>query len=220
MLGPQTSNEWSINSYKETIKIFQHAGYDFGTFEDYLKTPSAKFVVLRHDIDFDLYNLDKILIAEAECGVTSSVFFRVCAKNYNLASVVGANAIASVREHNSSVGLHLDIGMERVWGTESIESLDIQKVLFELITGEKLSGFSLHMPTTNQGYLLADELKTRWELKYHAYEQLFFKDFKYLSDSGGNWREGHWGTFVNSFDRLQVLTHPIWHFDRLSQENY
>jgi hypothetical protein len=220
MLNSQSTSEWSISAYKSTINSFQDAGYRLGTFEEYLKSPINKYVVLRHDLDFDLNNLEKILNAESECGVTSSVFFRVCAKNYNLASAAGAEAISSVREHGSSLGLHLDVGMERVWTCGSLEALDSQKQIFEMVSGQRMQGFSLHMPTTNQGYALADELKMRWSCSYHAYEELFFRDFKYLSDSGGNWREGHWGTFVNSFDRLQVLTHPIWHFERLSQENF
>ena len=53
-----------------------------------------------------------------------------------------------------------------------------------------------------------------------SYENRFFKDIKYLSDSGGRWREGHFNEWVNVENKLQVLTHPWWWFKKYPQENY
>ena len=98
--------------------------------------------------------------------------------------------------------------------------VDFQKEVFEYLSRSKLNGFSLHMPTNNNGYQLANQLSDRWDCMYQAYNELFFNHFKYLSDSGGNWREGHWGKFVDKFELIQVLTHPVWHYKVVSQENY
>jgi hypothetical protein len=112
------------------------------------------------------------------------------------------------------------MGMEKMWDVQEFSALDFQKDVFEYLSKSELNGFSLHMPTNNNGYQRANDLKDRWGCLYHAYDKLFFEDFKYLSDSGGNWREGHWGKFVNEYELIQVLTHPVWHYKIISQENY
>jgi hypothetical protein len=83
-----------------------------------------------------------------------------------------------------------------------------------------MRGFSLHQPSNNGGYDFADTLVDRWNIDYHAYDQHFFKDMKYLSDSGGSWREGHWSEKLNLFEKLQVLTHPVWHHNGVAQRSF
>jgi hypothetical protein len=91
---------WTLSNYADTIKNYLEAGYEVGTFEYYLSNKPKKFIALRHDIDFDLSNLEKMLKVEELLGVSSNVFFRVCSKNYNLASIEGISALRMVRDFN------------------------------------------------------------------------------------------------------------------------
>jgi hypothetical protein len=45
-------------------------------------------------------------------------------------------------------------------------------------------------------------------------------EMKYLSESGGRWRESCFHNWINQVDRLQVLVHPFWWYDKVPQENY
>ena len=68
-----------------------------------------------------------------------------------------------------------------------------------------------------------DQLRERWSetVRYHAYEARFTTPtMKYLSDSSGHWREGHFAEWVDKVPVLQVLTHPFWWFETVPAENY
>jgi hypothetical protein len=43
-----------------------------------------------------------------------------------------------------------------------------------------------------------------------AYDSRFFKEIKYISDSGQYWREGCMCHHVGVDDRMQILVHPEW----------
>jgi hypothetical protein len=49
----------------------------------------------------------------------------------------------------------------------------------------------------------------------NSYGQIFFKEFKYISDSRHNWREDA-GTIISSkqYKRLHILTHPFWYTEK------
>jgi hypothetical protein len=56
--------------------------------------------------------------------------------------------------------------------------------------------------------------------RYEAYTPRFMKGFKYLSDSNGKWREGCICGHLGRHDRLCVLIHGWWWFERSPVENY
>ena len=71
------------------------------------------------------------------------------------------------------------------------------------------------------GASFTDELVREWGLRYHAYEERFMNpSMKYLSDSSGRWREGHFGSWVGREPLMHVLTHPFWWYERVPAENY
>lgn len=211
---------WTYDTYSKTISRYLEAGYGVGSFEEYLSSSADKFVVLRHDIDFDPSILLPMLEVEKTLGVSSTTFFRVAARGYNFLSAPVFDLLSSIGAFGSSAGLHLDIGMENCWGKSLDESANLQMEIYNSVAPQPMQGFSLHQPTNNGGYEFADELVTRWGIPYHAYNKQFFKEMKYLSDSGGNWREGHWSEKINLFEKMQVLTHPVWHHDGVAQRSF
>lgn len=211
---------WTYKTYAETIEKFLSNGYQVGSFEQIRHNPTDKFVVLRHDIDFDFLLLNPMLDIESKFGVTSTTFFRVAAKGYNFLSAQVSELLEQIQEAGSSSGLHLDIGIENCWNISIDDSADFQKMVFDVAAPVPMSGFSLHQPTKNGGYEFADSLVSRWGVGYHAYQKEFFQDIKYLSDSGGRWREGHWSEKIHQHNKLQVLTHPIWHHNGIPQRNF
>jgi hypothetical protein len=214
------SSIWNLDFYAESITSYIVDGYDVGTFQQYLEKPSNKFLVLRHDIDFNPNLLGKMLDVEEAIGVKSSIFFRVCAKDYNIFSYELSEILQRLKKRGHEVGLHLDVFPSFGAGMSKEQFAFLQKETLEKVYGSELSGFSLHYPATNKEYAFADQLVREWNFSYHAYDDLFFRKFKYLSDSGGRWREGHFREWVGRANLLQVLTHPIWHFRSCIQENF
>jgi len=196
------------------------AGYQIGTFQAFLKDKPSRYLALRHDIDFDPSLLNKMLAIEEKLGLSSSIFFRVSARNYNVFSLDQMRMFERLRKKGHEIGLHLDVEMLGTTSADRMSFADLQRRALEMATSQKIDGFSLHFPASNQAYEFADELAENWAISYHTYNNLFFRDFKYLSDSGGKWREGHFREFLNKHDKIQVLMHPIWHYQDCIQENF
>lgn len=211
---------WKLNYYEETLAAFSTAGYPIGTFRTFLEERPSRYLALRHDIDFDPSLLNNFLSIEENLGFSSSIFFRVCARNYNIFSLEQIHLFERLRRNGHEIGLHLDVEMNGPKSSDRVRFADLQRRVIELAIDHEIDGFSLHFPASNQAYDFADELVERWGISYHTYSNLFFREFKYLSDSGGNWREGHFRDFLGRYDRIQVLTHPIWHYRDCIQENF
>jgi hypothetical protein len=43
--------DFTLSAYKQLISTLQSQGYFFQTFEEYIKNPKVKVVILRHDVD-------------------------------------------------------------------------------------------------------------------------------------------------------------------------
>lgn len=211
---------WTYREYAETISLFKRNGYVLGSFENFLNDPFEKYVVLRHDIDFDPRLLEPMLEIEQELGVTSTTFFRTCARQYGVSSGPNLRLISAIHSAGSEVGLHLDTGMEYFWNVTAEIAAERQKIILEASSGKEIIGFSLHQPGKNGGIDFANYLSKQWDCRYHAYDDTFFKGMRYLSDSGGRWRDGHWSEYANKENQLQVLTHPIWHHDGHPQMSF
>ena len=68
---------------------------------------------------------------------------------------------------------------------------------------------SMHRPSK---WILNQEIEIPGMI--NSYSQIFFKEFKYVSDSRMNWREDVQKIIQsNEYDRLQILTHAFWYSD-------
>lgn len=214
---------FTFSDYTSALRAFRADGYAVTGFSKYIAAPQPKHMVLRHDCDNSIEQALRVAELDAREGCTSSFFVRVHARGYNLMSLPVLQGLRSIEELGHEVELHLEGGMDEVLGGERLEWAERQRTVFEAAMGRKLTGFSLHEPARMGGIDFADLLLERWSdsVTHHAYEDRFTTPaLKYLSDSSGNWREGHFGLWVGREPRFQVLTHPIWWFDKVPAENY
>jgi len=73
--------------------------------------------------------------------------------------------------------------------------------------GMEIKTVSMHRPS--KWVLEAD---VRFNTVVNSYGKEFFNEFKYLSDSRMHWREDVYQIIVsNAYERLHILTHPIWY---------
>ncbi len=69
--------DFTIDIYRELLLSFKDVGYAFQTFEEFIKTPKSKVVVLRHDVDLKAINSLQTAEIENKLGVKASYYFRV-----------------------------------------------------------------------------------------------------------------------------------------------
>ena len=220
--GPERL-DFSFDSYRHSLLAYRDAGYKISGFEDFLDAPGDKHMILRHDIDHSLEQARKIAEIDTEAGASSTFFLRVHARQYNLFSLPSLQIIAEIEELGHDVELHLEGGMDQWLQGDEREWRGRQKQAFEAAVGREIRGFSSHEPARTGGIELADELLEEWgpAVRYHAYQSRFLNPrMKYLSDSSGRWREGHFGGWVGREPVMQILTHPYWWYEKTPAENY
>lgn len=100
--------DFTFKKYKELLVVLKENDYMFQTFEDYIKQPLKKVVVLRHDVDrrsphsIDLANVEKSVNAKA------SYYFRIVPESNQ------KNVINKIVSMGHEIGYHYeDLGMAK-----------------------------------------------------------------------------------------------------------
>lgn len=217
--------DFTLNHYKECLKLALKKGYSFMTMKQFAEQPRAllknkKIIVLRHDIDHDLWLAQNLSNIEHELNIKSTYFIRLHSKNYSLYSLKNYSVIKKLISQGHEIGLHYDAGFAEFFNENAEHFLLRDKIIFENILNQKFSGISTHEPKRT-GFVLSKALLEKFGLKYDAYSDVFLKDMKYISDSSATWREGCMCKFIEKETPLLcILTHPFWWFNKSPLENY
>jgi hypothetical protein len=204
-------SSFTLQHYEDTLKDFLKYGYELDN--SCLKNSSSKDLQLVHDIDFDPELTVKIAKIEKEVGAKSTFFFRLKAANYNLLSIKNVKIVHDLIKMGHNVGLHYEQSNKLINSFE--EDISFNLNVASNLLGTKISLFNAHEPSRT-GIKISDILP----YNNRCYNSEFFKDYKYLSDSGGRWREGCFSEHLNSHKKILVLTHPIWWYEQHPGENY
>jgi len=138
-------------------------------------------------------------------GVRSTYFVLPNSLLYNLLEDEVTEILSKIRSMGHWIGLHVDLPNTPLLEDKTIE--EATEVLFRsfsaLIPFEPV--VSYHRPTKEVFGLTFKSFR-------NTYENRFFKDIKYLSDSRKNWREGCpcQAILEGKHQQLQLLTHPVW----------
>jgi len=180
-----------------------------------LHFPGTSSIELIHDIDSAEENLLEIGQMEANWGLSAKYFIRIHAKQYNPFSLKNINMYKKLIELGHEIGLHFEPNFyEKGQIREAIEK-QVSLFSFELGTPVKL--ISLHEPAR---FGTIDESFVPEGLTLYCYTSEHYKGKKYISDSGGRWREGCMCNHLGKHDKMIILTHPWWWFEKNSAENY
>ena len=100
--------DFTFQKYKELISALQDQGYSFQTFEDFIKKPNKKVVVLRHDVD----RRSKHSLAQGEdersLGIPATYFFRTVPESND------KNVMRKIVEMGHELGYHYeDLSMQK-----------------------------------------------------------------------------------------------------------
>jgi hypothetical protein len=167
-------------------------------------------LILRHDIDFSPSLALPMAEVEYSMGIRST-YFVALHLYYNLHLPMNANAIKSMAQMGHEIGLHYDNSLyaEEVSLEEKLASLDSHIQILQQICRCRVLSIASHNPSTAK---LSDPFRNC--VKYNnAYDNKFFQNTVYTSDSCRAWRAG--GLKRCWCDprprRLYLLIHPeLW----------
>ena len=203
---------FKISHYRETLRKYKSENYSFPSTDK--KNSCHKQLIMVHDVDHKLELAKNFSRVEEKEGVSSTYFLRLHAINYNIFSKKSIDFIQKeLLGRNHNIGLHFEPSFYKEQIVE--KSIKNSLGLLSSILDHEVKVFNIHEPVRT-GYDLSRVLKSH----NRCYNSVFFKDFKYLSDSSCSWREGCFSGHVNKWKKLLVLTHPIWWYHEEPSENY
>lgn len=204
--------KFTYQAYFDFIALLRSHRYEpmsFSAFDqlDQEEKTLGKYVMLRHDVDFDLGKaLDMARLEHAQ-GISSAYLVLLTSPFYNLFGDTAQEQLREILSLGHEIGLHFD---EKVYGKISreqmIDAVFKEADLVARALGQKeIALVSMHEPSRMQ-YM--DPLDIHPLL--NCYGKQFFKECKYLSDSRLHWREdGRSYVTTERYQHFQILTHPI-----------
>lgn len=200
--------KFTFGWYTYLLELLVKHNYQFANYHNWklIKNP----VILRHDIDNDLSKALEMAKLEAEKGIKSTYFVLVSSDFYNIFSNKNTQLIHYIQNCGHEIGLHFD----EMKYPQAIGNID--KIKEEIIKEANILSYITEYPVTTVSMYRPSRAVLDADLKLsniiNSYSQIFFHEFKYLSDSRRHWREPV-KDIVSSekFERLHILTHAFWY---------
>lgn len=163
---------------------------------------NSNSLLLRHDIDFSIEYAYELAKAEYSLKIQSTFFFMLSSDMYNLISTHNQKLVNEIINMNHKVSIHYDLNSYK-----NFDNFIYKKKLFENIFHSKVDIVSIHRPGN---FLFNNNSKIAGIP--HTYQDVYFKQIEYISDSGGRDVFPSIHKYLNSPRRtgLQLLIHPIW----------
>lgn len=195
--------EFTYKGYENLISLLINHHYEIADYHDY--DQFERCVILRHDVDFSLEKALKFAEIEKALSVRSTYFMLLSTDFYNVASAKSLGIIERIIKCDHEIGLHFDeIKYKDNVRDHVIAEADILKAI---LSNYPIRTVTMHRPsksTLAAGYDFGDIV--------NCYGEVFFHDFKYISDSRKHWREDADLVITSDrFNRLHILTHPFWY---------
>jgi len=184
---------WTYNSYLELIK--EGLEKDVGFF-------------FRHDVDISLKKAVEMAEFESKNGIKSTYYILLSSPYYNALEAENLQRIRTLRELGMGIGLHYDNSIKVQDANQCCSEIIIQLGMLQHHIGElEEKSVTFHKPL--RGVDINAETVNLLNLS-NIYSPNFDQRFKYISDSGHNWRENPYD-IINTNDMVHINTHPEWY---------
>ena len=214
-----TCGDFQISHYRELLQTALDLGYVFATFAEHEPVDADKLFLLRHDIDLSVDKAFAFANIEAEMGIRATYFVRVHARFYNPFELETYKKLRGIENLGHEMGIHYEPGFADAVDEDAVAMVKREKAIFEALLGHPVVSAASHLPGQS-GRIVTEDNLSRFGLRYEAYTPHFLQGFKYLSDSGGRWREGCLCGHLGQHDHLYCLIHPFWWYDKSLVENF
>jgi hypothetical protein len=164
-------------------------------------------LLLRHDVDFSVDFAHQLALVEHRLKICSTYFFMLTSNMYNLLSSENQRMVKDIAVMGHKISIHFDPTVY-----EDLDSFRYEKNLFEETFGREIDIVSIHRP----GPFLDRNNISLCGIQ-QTYQDLFFKDMKYISDSGGRDVLPSIAEYLEGPRKrgLHFLIHPIWWVSQL-----
>ena len=184
---------WTYNSYLELIK--EGLEKDVGFF-------------FRHDVDISLKKAVEMAEFENKNGIKSTYYILLSSPYYNALEAENLQRIRTLRELGMGIGLHYDNSIKLQDANQCCSEIIIQLGMLQHHIGElEEKSVTFHKPL--RGVDINGETVNLLNLS-NIYSPNFDRRFKYISDSGHNWRENPYD-IIDTNNMVHINTHPEWY---------
>lgn len=215
---------FTYTHYFTTVKTFLDNGFQLQTACQ--SSDADRVLRLVHDVDFLIEPAMELATLEADRGVFSTYYFRLHSAGYNLFAYQTQRKLDALEALGHSVGLHFE--SVELWnpgaGSEDtplrqsdnaiLDEVEDRLTMISNLLGRRFKTFNLHEPSRSRIGAHSEGETNR------SYNSPFYAEYKYLSDSGGRWREMCFCQATKKFSKLLVLTHGEWWFDKAPNQSY
>lgn len=175
--------DFTVKIYRELIKCLKSQGYEFQTFDEFLKKPAKRVVMLRHDVDLLPYNSLRFAEIQAENNIKGTYYFRAVPESWD------ENVIQKIANLNHEIGYHYE-NLTTCKGNLESGITDFKKNLEALRKFAPVTTICMHGSPMSKY-----DSKDLWkEFNYREYgligEPYFDVDFSqvyYITDTGRKW---------------------------------
>lgn len=199
--------QFTYDAYRNLLQTMSDHGYEYAGYENW--NEKRRCVILRHDIDNDIEKALALAKIEKQEGVKSTYFVLVTSDFYNVYSSRSVKLLQGILDCGHEIGLHFDeVRYPEICTPENAKEKILEEARFlGVVLGKEIKSVSMHRPSEMM-------LEANLEIPgiTNSYGKIFFKDFKYLSDSRKRWREPIVEIIASEqYKRLHILTHAIWY---------
>ena len=169
--------------YAELLNEFLKGGYAFQTFEDFIRKPLKKVVVLRHDVDKLPKNAVDLAKIESGLGIQASYYYRIV-KQSNVPTLIEA-----VRDMGHEIGYHYeDLTLAKGDKEQAIKMFEqnlqyfrrFYKVTTACMHGSPMSKWDNRLIWENYNY-------KDYGIIAEPYFDVDYNQVFYITDTGRNW---------------------------------
>lgn len=206
--------DFSYQHYREILKKALKAGFVITDFRDFEKVKKkSKIIILRHDIDVIPVRHLALAKIEKSLGIKATYFVRVHGQYYYPSDQKTFQVLKNILKMGHEIGLHSEArSLAKIFQMPEKDLFLSEKKYLEEILEIKIQSASEHGDLGRNNNFWQNSLfkkldKKTLKIKYYPQE---FKNFKYLSDSLGCWREGCLCQNLAKYNNFQLLTHAEW----------
>ncbi len=178
--------DFTVKKYTELLRSLIDQGYMFQTFEDFIKEPAQRSVVLRHDVDLLPFNSLTFARIQAKHGVKGTYYFRAVPESWDEA------VIKEIRDLGHEIGYHYEC-LTTCNGNIELGIKDFIANLNALRELAPVTTICMHGSPMSK-YDSKDLWKTYsyqdYEIIAEPYFDVDFEKVFYITDTGRRW-DGH-----------------------------
>jgi len=198
---------FTLKHYEEICNIIAKSQYKICFFND-CSSDYRNILILRHDVDQSLDQSIKIAKIENKYNIKSTFFIWLRSPFYNIFEKKYSDIIYEIASLGHQIGLHFDessyiINSEVDFNKFIEKEINLIQTYFNI----NIFAVSMHRPSK---WILDNNIQL--DNYINTYSKIYFKDFKYISDSKRQWKEGCICNKINinKYNKLHILIHPFW----------